>query len=162
MALVIRRCDDDWTLLCQGIRLLQEYLVETDPLSWLTMPADYVAREASLVRDLVAKHGGAVFVAEVDGNFAGLVTGFVIPRSSPVYVGIVFQQIGLIGDVAVDEAYRGAGIGRALVEKMEDYLRNQGCDALTLSAKAYNQATEFYDHLNYIRREIRYFKPINH
>lgn len=160
MALVIRQCNDDWPLLCQGLALLQEYLVQVDPLGWLTMRPDYVRRQAALVSDLVAKHSGAIFVAEVDGNFAGMVTGFVVPRSSPNYNGIIFQQVGLIGDVAVEAAYRRQGIGRALVEKMEGYLRGQGCDVLSLTVMTFNPAQGFYAHLGYISTEVRYFKPV--
>ncbi len=159
MALVIRRCNDDWALLSQGIALLQEYLVETDPRGWLVISPDYVRRQAALVFDLVAKHNGAIFVAEVDGNFAGLVTGFVVSRDSPNHFGLVFDQIGIIGDVAVDESYRGTGIGRVLVERMEQYLRGQGCDVFSLVVMAFNPAMGFYEHLGYLPTEIRCFKP---
>ncbi len=48
----------------------------------------------------------------------------------------------------VDEGFRGAGIGRNLIERAEDEARRRGCSFSRLASSDY-QAPEFYEKLGY-------------
>lgn len=44
----------------------------------------------------------------------------------------VLEEVGLLRSVAVDEAHRGSGLGKELVEAMEEHARKQGVQELYL------------------------------
>src|SRR6266513_4623780 len=85
-------------------------------------PSDADAVEDRLDRLQVV--GDRVVVAELDGDVVGLAHLQVTPaieRDRPV---------GKLGALVVDEAQRGRGIGRALVEAVEAEARLRGCELL--------------------------------
>lgn len=63
---------------------------------------------------------------------------------------------GWLSYLAVDEAHRGTGLGRALVDAAEHRLTAAGCPKVMLMVRADNAAVvEFYDHLGYATDEVR-------
>ncbi len=88
-------------------------------------------------------------------NLAGLITlhkMFVLHR--PHYVGRITALI-------VDEKFRGQGIGRALVETAEVYLKSAGCGLLEITSnKRLKKAHLFYEQLGYERTSERFGKTI--
>jgi ribosomal protein S18 acetylase RimI-like enzyme len=57
---------------------------------------------------------------------------------------------GWVYYVAVGPAYRGRGIGRSLMQNVEDRLRSLGCPKLNLQVRASNsEAVRFYEKLGY-------------
>ena len=74
--------------------------------------------------------GDRVVVAELDGSVAGLAHLQVTPaleRERPA---------AKISALVVDEAHRGGGVGRALVEELEREARARGCELLYLTTAA--------------------------
>jgi ribosomal protein S18 acetylase RimI-like enzyme len=51
-------------------------------------------------------------------------------------LGCVYTEVrgprGYLGQLAVDPAYQGAGLGRLLAEAAEGYLRSQGCEVVDI------------------------------
>src|SRR5262245_47592907 len=73
-----------------------------------------------LLEDLAAE-SGAIYIAEADGKFAGLVTGLIETydvvmetRDSSIY--------GYCSDIYVAPKFRGSGLAQALLDVMERYL----------------------------------------
>ena len=56
--------------------------------------------------------------------------------SSGRIVACVYTEVrgsrGYLGQLAVDPAHQGAGLGRLLAEAAEDHLRRQGCEAVDI------------------------------
>ena len=59
-----------------------------------------------------------------------------------------------IGDLIVDESYRGTGLGSRLVHAVEDAYRGKGYDVVTLTTFGF-QAPEFYKKLGYTFEFVR-------
>jgi GNAT superfamily N-acetyltransferase len=97
-------------------------------LEQLGYTADTAGVEARLER--LAIVGDRVVVADVEGRPVGLAHLQVTPaleRDRPA---------AKIGALVVDEARRGEGVGRALVEAMEREARTRGCEILFLTTAA--------------------------
>jgi|SRR5262245_65222752 GNAT superfamily N-acetyltransferase len=118
-------------------------------LTQLGYPSDTGAVEGRLERLQVV--GDRVVVAELDGEVVGLAHLQVSPaieRERPA---------GKIGALVVDEAQRGHGIGRALVQAIEDEARLRGCELLYLTtAERRGGAHAFYERLGLEQTGRRY------
>jgi ribosomal protein S18 acetylase RimI-like enzyme len=87
---------------------------------------------AGLVPGLI-KHGGArVFLAFEDEHPVGVAICFV------GFSSFKAQPLINIHDIAVAPAFRGRGIGRALLAAVEDEARKLGCCKLTLEVRSDN------------------------
>lgn len=87
------------------------------------------------------------FVAEVNGRVAGIlhVCYRHVEGESSVTRDLVFADV-----IAVDEPYRGQGIGRALVEHMRRIRDEKHLDGIMLQVNARNQeAMHMYEHCGF-------------
>ena len=106
-------------------------------LGQLGYPAEPEAVASRLER--LAIVGDRVVVAEVDGEVVGLAHLQVTPTIE------YDRPAAKIGALVVDEARRGEGVGRALVETMDAEARARGCVVLFLTTSARRtDAHEFY------------------
>jgi GNAT superfamily N-acetyltransferase len=124
-----------------------------DLLGQLGYPTAAESAAARLGR--LAAAGDAVFVADVDGRVVGL-AGL---RVSP---SIEYDApAGQLASLVVDEAHRGAGVGRALVEAVEAEARARGCAALFVTtAERRADAHAFYERLGLEYTGRRYSKTL--
>lgn len=97
-----------------------------------------------------------IFVAEAaegtDGaaGVVGFVSIAIIDERSPFFRPMRYARIGTL---CVDAAWRGQGIGRALMQAAETWALARGAEELQLNVWAFNQrAREFYDELGYAAR----------
>jgi N-acetylglutamate synthase-like GNAT family acetyltransferase len=125
-----------------------------DLLGQLGYPASAGAMPARIDRMRAA--GDRVVVAEVDGSVAGLAALHVSPsleHSTPA---------GKLAALVVDEAHRGTGLGRALVDAMEAEARERGCGVFFLTtAEGRADAHAFYERLGLERTGRRYAKTLD-
>ena len=123
-------------------------------LTQLGYPSEPDAVEARLDRLRVV--GDRVVVAELDGEVVGLAHLQVSPaieRDRPA---------GKLGALVVDEAHRGHGVGRALVQAMEDEARLRGCEVLYLTtAERRDDAHAFYEEIGLEHTGRRYSRTLS-
>jgi GNAT superfamily N-acetyltransferase len=123
-------------------------------LTQLGYPSDAEAVENRLDRLHVV--GDRVVVAEVDGEVVGLAHLQVSPaieRDRPA---------AKLGALIVDKAHRGHGIGRALVEAMEQEARRRGCELLFLTtAERRDDAHAFYERAGFELTGRRYSRTLS-
>ncbi|MDX2028199.1 MAG: GNAT family N-acetyltransferase [Alphaproteobacteria bacterium] len=87
-------------------------------------------------KKLSVKRNAALMTACIDGEVVG---------------GISFRWYGdsaFLDYVAVGEKWHGQGIGRRLLEAVEEELRNRGCRQITLDTEGF-QSPDFYRRLGY-------------
>jgi GNAT superfamily N-acetyltransferase len=123
-------------------------------LTQLGYPSEPAAVEARLDRLRIV--GDRVVVAKVDGRVAGVAHLQVSPaieRDRPA---------AKLGALVVDEAQRGQGIGRALVEAMEAEARLRGCELLFLTtAERREDAHAFYERVGLEHTGRRYARTLS-
>lgn len=84
-----------------------------------------------------------IFVLEENGRVAGYLIGKMIKADGAAQVPVTTFYVD---DLCVDEAARGKGIGRQLMEYARDYAAAQGCHNLTLHVWEGNPAAQaFYE-----------------
>lgn len=123
-------------------------------LEQLGYPSGASAVQARLER--LAIVGDRVVVAEVDGRAVGVVHLQVSPaleRERPV---------AKMGALVVDDAHRGQGIGRALVQAVEDEAQARGCELLFVTtSESREDAHAFYERIGLTQTSRRYVRTFN-
>ena len=61
--------------------------------------------------------------------------------------------LGIIEDVAVNEKYRGKGVGKKLVEKLILIGKQKNCDKIVLSSSEEN--SKFYEKIGFKKKELQ-------
>jgi len=117
--------------------------------------SDFATRKLQLFTDRDSSH---VIVAEVDGAVAG----FICFDAQPL-----FHQEGLIGTImalSIGEKYRGHGVGRALVARVEEIGQHAGCVKIAVASGIHRlDAHRFYLGLGYeeiTKRLVKQLKNI--
>jgi GNAT superfamily N-acetyltransferase len=126
-----------------------------DLLDQLGYPTDPAAVPSRLERLRIV--GDRVVVAEADGAVVGLAHLQVMPaieRERPA---------AKIAALVVDEAHRGSGFGRALIEELEREARARGCDLLFLTTAARrSDAHAFYERVGLEETGKRFAKDLGY
>ena len=88
----------------------------------------------------------SITLVSVDNNtITGVASLYIIKKLT--------RTLGLIEDVAVNENYRGKGIGKKLVEKLIGIAADKKCDKTVLNSSKQN--SEFYKKLGFEINEIQ-------
>ena len=89
---------------------------------------------------------GSITLVSVDNNtVTGVASLYIIKKLT--------RTLGLIEDVAVNENYRGKGIGKKLVEKLIGLATDKKCDKTVLNSSEQN--SEFYKKIGFEINEIQ-------
>lgn len=120
---------------------LLRLLCQLDPPA--EAPAEPAARAAL---DAIARHPGMrLVVAEAVGKVVGAVALAILPNLS--HHAMPWAQLE---NLVVDEAHRGQGVGRALMQWCEDTARAEGCYKLQFQSRNHRRASHrFYRRLGY-------------
>lgn len=104
--------------------------------------SDYPVSER-LFRIMINNRKFTLFVAELHGQVVGYVCL------------LVYKHTCLIYSIAVDEAYRGRGIGKKLLETAEKYARDSGAEKVQLEVRCDNNAVKLYQRHGYSVKNIK-------
>jgi GNAT superfamily N-acetyltransferase len=130
--------------------LAQLFAIEAD----FAIDPEVQARGLAVLRD---RPDAVILVAEAEGRVVGMCT--VQLTASTARGGL---SAG-IEDVVVDQAWRGRGIGRALLAAAEAWARGRGAVRCALLADETNlPALDFYDRLGFTRTRLVWLaKPLD-
>lgn len=138
---------------------LQDFLVKMDPLKRLRRASNYSPQYAKNAIEKMAKYDGVIFLAYDGKEIAGCIAGIIEKQSERNLIECVPTKAGRIAELFVSEAYRGLGIGKQLMKKMEDYMRKKNCNAVRIEVFEPNKtARNFYKKLNYQDRTVDMIK----
>jgi ribosomal protein S18 acetylase RimI-like enzyme len=129
----------------------RDFLISIDPNGRFRRLPGY--GEYALKEELANTNDGrGVLYVALDGDKEiGFSVAFLLKKSREEdSLGIIPAQSGRIEELYIAPEYRGKGIASALMQKMEIFLKEKGCDYILVGVKAYNQnAHELYKHLGY-------------
>jgi N-acetylglutamate synthase-like GNAT family acetyltransferase len=120
----------------------------------LGYPTDEAAVRRRLAR-IMSSAADRLFVAEVDGRVVGLAGIHTSPSLEHD------RDAAKVSTIVVDEAFRGAGIGRALLDAVEAEARARDCALVFLTtAERRTDAHEFYRELGWEETGRRFAKTL--
>ncbi len=101
--------------------------------------------------------GSTIYIAEDE---TGKRAGFLHLQTQTDYFN--GTKVAYISDIAVDSAFEGQGVGRILLDKAEEWAREQGCSLLTLYVFSNNsRARKVYEKLGFKEEVTKYVKPLS-
>ena len=140
---------------------LEEYLVSIDKDELDRVHPEY--REKMALYDLadVNNNNGKCYLAIDDDRVVGLIMGCIFPYQEHDYLDYKCPNRGEITELIVTEKVRSKGIGKQLMNKMEAYFKEKGCEYVFVEVFGYNdRGFNFYSKDGYHNRMYHMIKKI--
>jgi ribosomal protein S18 acetylase RimI-like enzyme len=116
-------------------------------------------RDREYILGLIQDEQVALLVAEARGQIVGFVHAF-LSETPPIPI-LVLRRPATISDLAVRKDLRRLGIGRRLMEAVEQWAVARGASEIDLNVYEFNRAaTAFYESLGYRTLSYRMEKPL--
>lgn len=132
---------------------LEEYILTIDKDNLDQLHPDYRDKIAILDLEEVDRLNGKVFLAIENNKAIGLIMGYIIEYDEYDYLDYKCPKTGEISELIVTKKIRSSGVGKLLMNKMEEYLISKECEYIKVDVFAYNQnAINFYSKNNYHNR----------
>lgn len=140
---------------------LQEYVVKIDKYKLNILSKDYREKYYEKTLEEVYSNQGKIFLAVESGNVVGLIAGYIESYTQADKLDFICPKRGIIRELIVSEKSRAGGVGKALVNKIEDYFKTLSCEYILLDVFAYNEnAKKFYSKNGYEERMVTLIKKI--
>ena len=117
---------------------------------------NYAEEQRKYTKNVFGKKNSIVYVAEVNGGVVGYLIGAV--KTKPMFE---ISKRGHIYEVFVSRKQRGKGIGKALMEKFFERMKELGVEYVDLSVYVNNkEAIDFYnkfgfeEYKKYLRKKV--------
>ena len=129
---------------------LEEYIISIDKDNLDQLHPEYHEKMALLDLEEVKNNKGKCYLAIVDNKVIGLIMGTIPPYDEYDYLDYKCPKRGEITELIVTSKIRSKGIGKELMNKMEEYFKKEGCEYVLVDVFAYNEnAINFYNNRGY-------------
>lgn len=140
---------------------LEEYILTIDKDELDHLHPEYRYKMALLDLQEVKDNNGKCFLAVENEKVIGLIMGTIIKFDEYDYLDYKCPKEGEITELIVTSKIRSNGVGRALMNKMEEYFKSVGCEYILVDVFAYNEnGIKFYDKQGYHPRMHTAIKKI--
>ena len=140
---------------------LEEYLVSIDKDNLDMVHPDYWDKMALIDLDDVNRYSGRCYLALDNDHVVGLIMGIIPEYGEYDHLDYKCPRKGVITELIVSDFAQGEGIGKALIEKMEEYFKGHGCEYSFVDVFAYNdRAVLFYNRNGYHHRMFADIKQL--
>ncbi len=162
MKVLIREYRESDKQLLEGlIEELMDFVVATDPMQRIRRLDGYGPAATNKLLKIVGEQDGQIFFAEVNGDPVGYVAGFPTQQTEDNLLEVLPTKLGVIEDLFVKEKFRTMNVGTALITKMEEFLKEKGCDSLWVEVFTPNTvAHNYYKHYGFMDREVGMLKQL--
>ena len=134
---------------------LQNYLIDIDDWHTQVMLPEY--REGNFQMDLrkVNNQEGKIYLAIENELIIGLIMGVVEEKNEIDKLTNDCAKTGSVIELIVKNNIRGNGIGKSLLEKIEEYFKSINCKRINIEVFGPNKkGLNFYKKNDYITRDI--------
>lgn len=141
---------------------LEEYILTIDEDHLDQLHPEYREKMAILDLEDVKNNHGKCYIAVENGKAIGVIMGTIPPYDPYDYLDYKCPRRGIVTELVVTSKVRSNGVGKALMEKLEEYFKDHDCEYILIDVFAYNQnAIEFYNRRGYHNRMHTVIKKIN-
>lgn len=139
---------------------LQEYIAEIDREKYNILTDEYREKYFKKTIEEVNKYEGKIFLALENEQVIGLIVGLINNEDEMTY-DFKAPKRGRVTELVVAKDNRANGVGRQLLDKMEEYFKSVGCKGILIDVFSYNEnAQKFYYKNGYFNRNIEVMKKI--
>ena len=132
---------------------LEEYIVAIDKDELDQVHPEYHEKMALVDLKEINENCGKCFLAIENNKAVGLIMGTIPSYDEYDYLDYKCPKRGIITELIVTAEIRSKGIGKALIEKMEKYFKENNCEYVLVDVFAYNEnAISFYSKKGYHTR----------
>jgi ribosomal protein S18 acetylase RimI-like enzyme len=101
---------------------------------------DALMRWRGLAHDMLSRDDGFLLMAEITGRPAGFCLGW-LAKNPPIYK---VAEVGFISEIAVTQASRRRGVGRALIDGARGWFREHDVHEFQLSTAVWNEEAQAF------------------
>ncbi len=140
----------DETKLRVCVKELREYLSTLNPNRKKDINDDvYKKITNELIRNITSERG-AIFVTELDNDIVGYIYGVIVNSSEKDTREFVPLILGKVEDIYVEKHFQNKGVGTLLMNEIQKFFKENGCNKITLTVLSNNQhAIEYYRKLGF-------------
>lgn len=140
---------------------LEEYILSIDEDNLDNLHPEYREKMAILDLEEIKNNNGKCYLAIEEEKVIGLIMGYVITYDEYDYLDYKCPKSGEVSELIVSKRARNSGIGKNLMNKMEQYFKSINCEYIFIDVFGYNKnAIEFYKKQGYHTRMLRNIKKI--
>lgn len=140
---------------------LQNYLVDIDDWHTQVMKPEYRESYFKMDMDNVKNQSGKIYLAIKNESVIGLIIGIVDVKDEIDKLTNDCAKTGSIIELIVNHNLRGNGVGKMLLEKLEQYFKDINCRRINIEVFGPNKsALNFYTKNDYTIRDIIVSKKI--
>ena len=140
---------------------LEEYILSIDEDNLDNLHPEYREKMANLDLEEIKNNNGKCYLAIEEEKVIGLIMGYVITYDEYDYLDYKCPKSGEVSELIVSKRARNSGIGKNLMNKMEQYFKSINCEYIFIDVFGYNKnAIEFYKKQGYHTRMLRNIKKI--
>ncbi len=140
---------------------LEEYILSIDEDNLDNLHPEYREKMAILDLEEIKNNNGKCYLAIEEEKVIGLIMGYVITYDEYDYLDYKCPKSGEVSELIVSKRARNSGIGKSLMNKMEQYFKSINCEYIFIDVFGYNKnAIEFYKKQGYHTRMLRNIKKI--
>lgn len=134
---------------------LEEYIVSIDEDNLDIVSADYREKMALVDLEEIKNNNGKCYLYINNKNVVGLIMGIIPKYEENDYLDYKRPKKGEVTELIIKKKYRNLNIGKKLLNKMEEYFRENKCKYSFIDVFAYNKSgINFYDKNGYHSRMI--------
>lgn len=142
---------------------LEEYIVSIDEDNLDQVGKDYREKLAIIDLEEVKDNNGKCFLAIQDSEVIGLIMGIERTYEETDYLDYKCPKSGEITELIVTKKVRARGVGKELMNKMEEYFKNIGCEYIFVDVFGYNiNGINFYEKNDYHTRMLSMVKKVKY
>lgn len=139
---------------------LQGHIADLDSEKYNILTEQFRDKYFEKTIDEVKEHNGKILLSQENNKITGLVIGTINNEAENSFCFRAPKR-GRITELIVSEKFRSQGTGKLLLEKMEEFFKESGCEDILLEVFGSNkEAQKFYCSNGYSERTIEMMKKI--